>query len=70
MNREVVIAHVADSSAAPRVDPLDVGFHQAAHALAFGKVMLASLAPADRPRLEAAVREGAARISRALAIAS
>ena len=146
-DREVVIAHVADSSAAPRVDPLDVGFHQAAHALAFGKVMLASLAPAarreylrerglpvftertttegarlerdlarvatlglgadieefqpglacvaapvvgadgtvtgavsvsvpaaklvaDRPRLEAAVREGAARISRALAIAS
>ena len=47
-DREVVIAHVADSSAAPRVDPLDVGFHQAAHALAFGKVMLASLAPAAR----------------------
>ena len=31
-DREVVIAHVADSSAAPRVDPLDVGFHQAAPA--------------------------------------
>jgi DNA-binding IclR family transcriptional regulator len=47
-DREVVIAHVADSTETPRVDPLDIGFHQAAHALAFGKVMLASLSPADR----------------------
>jgi DNA-binding IclR family transcriptional regulator len=47
-DREVVIAHVADSAETPRVDPLDVGFHQAAHALAFGKVMLASLSPAAR----------------------
>jgi len=47
-DREVVIAYVADSALTPRVDPLDVGFHQAAHALAFGKVMLASLTPADR----------------------
>lgn len=45
-DRDVVIAYVADSSEAPRVDPLDVGFHQAAHALA--KVMLASLPPAAR----------------------
>jgi DNA-binding IclR family transcriptional regulator len=47
-DREVVVAHVADSAETPRVDPLDVGFHQAAHALAFGKVMLASLSPSAR----------------------
>jgi DNA-binding IclR family transcriptional regulator len=47
-DREVVVAYVADSPVTPRVDPLDVGFNEAAHALAFGKVMLASLRPLDR----------------------
>ena len=37
-----------DAPETPRVDPLDVGFNDAAHALAFGKVMLASLSPDDR----------------------
>jgi DNA-binding IclR family transcriptional regulator len=46
---EVVVAHLADSPEAPRIEPLDVGFNEAAHALAFGKVMLASL-PQSRRR--------------------
>lgn len=46
-----VIAHVVDSPALPRVRPLDVGFHEATHALAFGKVMLASLPREDREDL-------------------
>ena len=45
---DIVVAHVADAPETPRVDPLDVGFNDAAHALAFGKVMLASLSPDDR----------------------
>lgn len=40
---DVVIAAVADSAQFPRAQPLDFGFHEAAHATAFGKVMLASL---------------------------
>ncbi|WP_243790077.1 IclR family transcriptional regulator [Saccharopolyspora gloriosae] len=47
---EVVIAHVEDSDRRPRVQPLDVGFHQAAHATAFGKIMLAAMAPEQRAR--------------------
>ena len=45
---EVVIAHVADSPRRPRVQPLDEGFHQAAHATAFGKIMLAAMDPQQR----------------------
>lgn len=40
---DIVIAHVVDSPNSPRVDPLSVGFHESAHATAFGKVMLAAL---------------------------
>jgi len=40
---EIVIAAVADSPRFPRATPLDFGFHEAAHATAFGKVLLASL---------------------------
>jgi DNA-binding IclR family transcriptional regulator len=46
---EIVVACLSDSSEAPRIEPLDVGFNEAAHALAFGKVMLAALDP-DRRR--------------------
>jgi DNA-binding IclR family transcriptional regulator len=46
---EVVVAAVADSPEFPRAQPLDFGFHEAAHATAFGKVMLASL-PAKQRR--------------------
>jgi DNA-binding IclR family transcriptional regulator len=45
---DIVVAHIADSPEAARIEPLDVGFNEAAHALAFGKVLLASLTPADR----------------------
>jgi DNA-binding IclR family transcriptional regulator len=44
----VVVAHVADSPAAPRVQTLDFGLHEGAHATAFGKVMLAGMEPAQR----------------------
>lgn len=54
-NASPVVAHVVDSPTLPRVKPLDVGFHEANHALAFGKVMLASLDPDDRHDLLDAV---------------
>jgi DNA-binding IclR family transcriptional regulator len=40
---DIVVAAVADSPDFPRATPLDFGFHEAAHATAFGKVLLASL---------------------------
>ncbi|MER5620261.1 MULTISPECIES: IclR family transcriptional regulator [unclassified Streptosporangium] len=46
----LVVAEVVDSPETPRVQPLDVGFHEAAHATAFGKVLLAHL-PARRTYL-------------------
>ncbi|MBZ9638647.1 IclR family transcriptional regulator [Streptomyces sp. PSKA30] len=48
-DEEIVVAEVVDSPSARRAEPLDVGFHQAPHATAFGKVMLSSL-PAERRR--------------------
>jgi DNA-binding IclR family transcriptional regulator len=45
---DVVIAHVVDSERRPRVRVLDVGFHEATHATAFGKVMLAAMTPDER----------------------
>lgn len=45
---DIVIVHVADSPGTPRVNPLNVGFHESAHATAFGKVMLAALPAAKR----------------------
>jgi DNA-binding IclR family transcriptional regulator len=43
---EMIVAHVAECPEHPRIRPLDVGFHQAPHATAFGKLMLARLDPA------------------------
>lgn len=40
---DVVVAYVVDSPAHPRLTPLSFGFHDAAHATAFGKVMLAGM---------------------------
>lgn len=40
---DVVVAYVVDSPAHPRLTPLSFGFHEAAHAAAFGKVMLAGM---------------------------
>lgn len=44
---EIVIREVVDGPTAPRVD-LWVGFHDAGHATALGKCVLASLDPAER----------------------
>jgi DNA-binding IclR family transcriptional regulator len=41
---EMIVAHVAECPEHPRIRLLDVGFHQAPHATAFGKLMLARLA--------------------------
>ena len=40
---EIVVAAVADSTEFPRANPLDFGFHEHAHATAFGKVLLAAM---------------------------
>lgn len=45
---DVVIAHVVDSERRSRVQILDVGFHEATHATAFGKVMLAGMDASER----------------------
>lgn len=45
---DIVVAAVADSPEHPRARPLDFGFHEAAHATAFGKVLLASLPRRER----------------------
>ena len=42
------MAYVADSPTRPRVTPLDFGFHEATHATAFGKIMLAGMMPEQR----------------------
>lgn len=39
----IVLAHVADSLRRPRIDPLDFGFTDAAHATAFGKILLSRM---------------------------
>jgi DNA-binding IclR family transcriptional regulator len=45
---QIVVVHTADSRQAPRLQPLDFGFHEAAHATAFGKILLAGMEPAQR----------------------
>jgi DNA-binding IclR family transcriptional regulator len=45
---EMIVAYVAECAEHPRIRPLDVGFHQAPHATAFGKLMLATLPEDDR----------------------
>ncbi|MGA4508497.1 IclR family transcriptional regulator [Propionibacteriaceae bacterium G1746] len=42
---EMVIVHVVDSPDCPRLSPLRFGFHEAPHATAFGKLLLADLDP-------------------------
>ncbi|MEX5295955.1 IclR family transcriptional regulator [Kocuria sp. CPCC 205268] len=39
----IVVAHVVDSLRRPRIDPLDFGFTDAAHATAFGKILLSRM---------------------------
>lgn len=40
---DIVVAHVVDSPTRPRITPMGFGFNDAAHATAFGKVLLASM---------------------------
>jgi DNA-binding IclR family transcriptional regulator len=40
---DVVVASIVDSPEHPRLTPLSFGFHEAAHATAFGKIMLAGM---------------------------
>lgn len=42
---DVVVAYVVDSPRHPRLTPLNFGFHEAAHATAFGKIMLSGMSP-------------------------
>ncbi|WP_197319648.1 IclR family transcriptional regulator [Saccharomonospora sp. NB11] len=45
---DVVVAAVADSARYPRATPVEFGLHEAAHATAFGKVLLSTLTPRQR----------------------
>ena len=47
-NAEMIVSHVAECPEHPRIRPLDVGFHEAPHATAFGKLMLSTLDADDR----------------------
>lgn len=40
---DIVVAHVVDSPSRPRITPMGFGFNDAAHATAFGKVLLAAM---------------------------
>jgi len=59
---DIAVAHVADSAAHPRIGQLHVGFAEAVHVTAFGKLMLAARDDAEVRRfLE---RRGAAAVAR------
>jgi DNA-binding IclR family transcriptional regulator len=45
---QIALVFTADSPQCPRLRPLEFGFHEAAHATAFGKILLATMAPAQR----------------------
>ena len=45
---QIVVVATADGPTCPRLGPLDFGFHEAAHATAFGKILLANLEPEQR----------------------
>lgn len=45
---ELVVAHVVDSPQCPRLQPMRFGFHDAPHATAFGKIVLAELSDEER----------------------
>ena len=40
---QIAVVFTADSPAAPRLQPIDFGFHEAAHATALGKILLANM---------------------------
>lgn len=45
---QIVVVYVADSPAHPRLEPMGFGFHEAPHATAFGKILLAHLDEGQR----------------------
>lgn len=45
---DIVVAHVVESPVRPRITPMGFGFNDAAHATAFGKVLLAAMDPDQR----------------------
>lgn len=48
---QIVVVFTADSPECPRLEPLDFGFHEAAHATAFGKILLAWMDDVERRRM-------------------
>lgn len=47
---QIAVVFTADSPSAPRLRPIEFGFHEAPHATALGKILLASLDPDQRAR--------------------
>ncbi len=45
---QIVVVFTADSPACPRLAPLDFGYHEAAHATALGKILLANMDEGQR----------------------
>jgi len=45
---QIVVVFTADSPDCPRLRPLEFGFHEAAHATAFGKILLAGMGAEQR----------------------
>jgi DNA-binding IclR family transcriptional regulator len=45
---QIAVVFTSDSPACPRLRPIDFGFHEAAHATALGKIMLANMDPGHR----------------------
>ncbi|TFD47281.1 IclR family transcriptional regulator [Cryobacterium frigoriphilum] len=45
---DVVVIYIVDSPQSPRLQPLTFGFHEAAHATAFGKIMLSGMTGEQR----------------------
>ncbi|QCW52268.1 IclR family transcriptional regulator [Nocardioides dongxiaopingii] len=48
---QIVVVLTVDSPAHPRLPPIDFGFHEAAHATAFGKILLARMDDEERAAL-------------------
>lgn len=45
---QIVVAFTADGPDCPRLPPLEFGYHEAAHATALGKILLANMEPEER----------------------
>lgn len=45
---DIVLNYLSDCEKHPRLRPLRFGFHEAAHATAFGKILLAGMSPSQR----------------------